>query len=121
MTDPRDKYASRLDPDPSDPSDPDDESDQDGQNDKSAKNDRNPWNAKNVKNAWNPNTFYLPPEYLDQRFGDQYDRLNYLLDRDIKKDRHYKPLVIALGLERLERMEEQEVMDVLERMERLEL
>ena len=80
----------------------------------------NAWNVGSVKTEWNANTVYLP-DALDERFDDEFDRLKYVLDRDITKDRYYKPLIIALGMERLERMEKEDVEAFLERMEREEV
>lgn len=92
-------------------------------NDTPEKNDMqsmNAWNVGSVKAAWNANTVYLP-DGLNERFDDEFDRLKYVLDRDLTKDRYYKPLVIALGMERLERMDPKEVETFMERMEREEV
>jgi len=74
------------------------------------------WSVKNVKSDWNGKTVYLP-DHLDELLNDEYDRLVYELDREIKKDRHYKPLIIALALDRLEGMERDELTAFMERME----
>lgn len=76
----------------------------------------NAWSVKNVKSDWNGKTVYLP-DHLDELLNDEYDRLVYELDREIKKDRHYKPLIIALALDRLEGMERDELTAFMERME----
>lgn len=93
-----------------------DQSDEPAENDT---NDQSEWNVDNVKNAWNANTVLLP-ETLDERFDDEYERLNWQTDGEFKKDRHYKPLVVYLGLEALEDKEGEEVSALLERMERKE-
>jgi hypothetical protein len=70
----------------------------------------------NVKNAWNAKTVYLPDELHDE-MGTAYKRLDLNLDDDfdeLRKTRHFYPLLIAVGLERLEDMESKEVIERLE-------
>ena len=107
----RDRVARRFD-------DEKEENDTRSERSMNAENDQpeeNAWNVKSVKKAWTGNTVYLP-DVLHEPLKDEYDRLNYICDFDIQKDRDYKPLVIALGLERIERMESEEVKEALERM-----
>lgn len=92
----------------------------DGKNEENDIHAGNAWNVKNVKNAWNGNTVYLP-EHLDALLDDEYDRLVYELDRTVKKDRHYKPFVVALGLQQLAELDRSELMERMEQMEREEL
>ena len=90
------------------------ESPRDGQN---AQNAQNAQKAKNVKKAWNATSIYLP-DGLDTKLSTMYKRVDLQLSEDagrsIKKTRHYYPVVIALGLERMERMESEEIIEVME-------
>ena len=94
-----------------------------------ARTDRNAMNAgteqkskraKNVKKEWNAKSVYLPNE-IERFLSRTYKKLDWQLDEDegisIKKTRHYYPLVIMLGLERLESMESTEIKDRLEELE----
>lgn len=104
MSDHRDKYAGRFEGE---------ENAGNESNEKSEERSESAWNVGKVKTAWNGNTVYLPDE-LDSRLDDEYNRLKYVCDFKILKDRHYKPLVVVYGLERIERMEEHEVREALE-------
>lgn len=77
-------------------------------------------NATNVKEEWNAFSVYLPEE-LDDNLSRAYKKLDWELDEaeglSIKKTRHFYPLVVDLGLERIERMESNEIK---ERMEDIE-
>ena len=99
----QDRMASRFDDD-----DPDRDSSQTGIGLVSAKNVKKEWKALNV---------YLPEDTLFTRVNKQFDRLNYECDWNIKKNRHYYPLLIAYGIERIEEMEGGEVKELLEGLE----
>lgn len=75
--------------------------------------------SKNVKEDWNATTIYLPDK-LDREFSTAYKRadleLSEVSDRSLKKTRHYYPLIVALGLERLESMDSNEVMEELDKL-----
>jgi len=73
-----------------------------------------------LREEWKGWTVYLPEEYLDD-VKDESKLLDVRLDRDVKMDRHFKPALIALGMERLDDMEDEEISAFLERMERGEL
>jgi len=67
----------------------------------------------------------LPP-YLQRRFDGYFGRVEWLLtqansDHDFKKDRHYKPLIIALGLQQLQTMEAEEIETALDDVEQNQL
>lgn len=68
--------------------------------------------TSNIKNAWTNHSVYLPDE-LAQALGREYKQLDLDLDREhnlsIKKTRHYYPLIVSLGLERLEELETEEI------------
>ncbi|WP_135807316.1 hypothetical protein [Halorussus marinus] len=78
------------------------------------------WNVENVKQEWNGVSFYLPDELVDP-MNDEWSRLNYVADGDYKKDRHFKTLVVLLGMERMVDMEGEELDERIERMTRMEL
>lgn len=120
----RNRYASRFkDEDEDDRDDGADEDNGSAGNDMRDQNEENVgsvWNAGNVKQDWKGWTIYLPEPFLDD-VRDESKLLDVRLDRDVKMDRHFKPLLIALGKERLESMEDEEVMEFMERMEQGEL
>lgn len=75
--------------------------------------------AKNIKKEWNVRSFYLDDE-LDSELTTAFKRLDLELeesdvDVNLKKTRHFYPLVVELGLERLESMESTEITEQLER------
>jgi hypothetical protein len=74
--------------------------------------------AKNIKEEWNVRSFYLSDD-LDGRLSTAFKRLDLDLsesdnDIDLKKTRHFYPLLVELGLERLEEMDVTEVTERLE-------
>lgn len=83
----------------------------------SSRDEGNAQKAKNVKKAWNATSIYLPDD-LNTKLSTTYKRTDLQLSEDtgisFKKTRHYYPIVIALGLERMERMESEEIMEVME-------
>lgn len=114
MTDSRDdvsdRLASRFDDD--DDSDSPDEAGDD-QHNRSAEN---PNSAMNVKKAWNAKSFYLPDD-LENELTKTYKRLDLELDDDLdnlKKTRHFYPLVVQAGLERIEELERNELLERIE-------
>jgi hypothetical protein len=87
----------------------------------SAERAKNAWNAESVKDAWRGMTVYLPEDLRDH-LDDEYRRVDFELSGEVdgeqlRKDRHYKPLLIALGLERMEDMKEDELTAFIERMQ----
>ena len=69
--------------------------------------------AQNIKKEWNVRSFYLDDD-LDGDLSTAFKRLDLQLseaevDVDFKKTRHFYPLIVKLGLERLEEMEVTEV------------
>jgi len=74
--------------------------------------------AKNIKEEWNVRSFYLSDD-LDARLSTAFKRLDLDIsetdaDIDLKKTRHFYPLLVELGLERLEEMDVTEVTERLE-------
>lgn len=108
-------------------SDQDDSDDDDSQNemsasgsgtDKNAQNSQTDRRAQNIKKEWNVRSFYLDDD-LDSDLTTAFKRLDLELseadsDIDLKKTRHFYPLLVELGLERLEEMEVTEVTERLE-------
>ena len=90
--------------------------------DMSSQRDRNKQtsqNAQNIKKEWNVRSFYLNDD-LDDELTTAFKRLDLDLDSaetniDLKKTRHFYPLIVKLGLERLEELDVTEVTEQLER------
>ncbi|MFC6875439.1 hypothetical protein [Halobellus marinus] len=77
--------------------------------------------AQNIKKEWNVRSFYLDDD-LNDDLTTAFKRLDFELsesgsDIDLKKTRHFYPLIVRLGLERLEEMEVTEVTEELEKTE----
>lgn len=73
--------------------------------------------AQNIKKEWNVRSFYLDDE-LNSELTTVFKRLDFELseqaDIDLQKTRHFYPLVVQLGLERLDRMDLTEITERLE-------
>ena len=74
--------------------------------------------AQNVKKEWNVRSIYLDDD-LDRQLLTAFKRLDLELseaetDINLKKTRHFYPLLVELGLERLESMDLTEVTERLE-------
>ncbi|MDL0140080.1 hypothetical protein PNP85_11255 [Halobacterium salinarum] len=74
--------------------------------------------AQNIKKEWNVRSFYLDDD-LDSDLTTAFKRLDLSLSEadaevNLKKTRHFYPLIVELGLERLEGMEVTEVTERLE-------
>ena len=87
------------------------------QNSQQSQNETTP-DSGNVKRDWNVRSIYLD-DTLDDQLTTAYKRLDLDLseagvDLQLKKTRHFYPLVVALGLEQLERMEVSEVTEQIE-------
>lgn len=83
------------------------------------------WDVDSIREAWQPNNVRLP-ESIQDVFASEYKRLGYELDQAdtdfaFTKDRYYKPLVVALGLEALQEMGADEVADRADEMEQAAL
>jgi len=95
----------------------DTDADTNSQNAQKSQNKTTP-DSGNVKRDWNVRSIYLDDD-LDDQLTTAFKRLDLDLseagaDLQLKKTRHFYPLVVALGLEQLERME---VSDITERLE----
>ena len=109
-----DRVASRFGSD-----DEDDDTSETSENDMNAQSSSKASSSQsvtNVKNAWKAKTVYLPDSLHDE-LGTAYKRLDLDLDNDfeeLRKTRHFYPLLVAAGLERMESMERKEVISELE-------
>lgn len=74
--------------------------------------------AQNIKKEWNVRSFYLD-DGLDSDLTTAFKRLDLSLSEadaevNLKKTRHFYPLIVELGLERLEGMDVTEVTERLD-------
>ncbi|GGN26287.1 hypothetical protein [Halarchaeum nitratireducens] len=74
--------------------------------------------AQNIKKEWNVRSFYLDDD-LDSDLTTAFKRLDLSLSEadaevNLKKTRHFYPLIVELGLERLGKMDITEVTERLE-------
>ena len=88
-------------------------SDKNATGDKSESGAQSAWTVDSVREAWNGTTFYLP-DGMREDLDDEFRRVEYELGGKIdgtslKKDRHFKPLVISVGLDQLQEMDAQEI------------
>jgi len=95
-----------------------DSTEQNSQNAQNSSNNRKSQNAQNVKKEWNVRSFYLDDE-LNSELTTAFKRLDLGLseaeiDLNLKKTRHFYPLIVELGLEQLESMDTTEVTERLE-------
>lgn len=73
-------------------------------------------NVENVKDEWKALNVYLPEE-MHGDVSDEFDRLKYVSDWDVKKGRHYYVALVALGLERVEEMDGTDLHTFIEELE----
>lgn len=103
----KDRFASRF------------ESEENRKNEQGPKNPKNEKASEtvNVKREWSNHSFYLPDALADT-LGRRYKYLDLELDEEfgvsIQKTRHYYPLIVELGLERLDELEPEEVKERVE-------
>lgn len=120
----KDRFAQRFDS-VTDESEENDEIEKGAKNDTQSNGEQSSENSKNnkavnVKSEWTNHSVYLADE-LASELSRSYKRLDLDLDEEydlsIKKTRHYYPLIVKLGLERLEELESKEIKEELERIE----
>jgi len=80
------------------------------------------WRVESIREDWNPLNVRLP-DYLMRRFNSYHKRLDYELakegsTREFGKDRHYKPLIIALGLREVKNYDADELTEALRQLEK---
>lgn len=112
-----DRLSRRFDDDQDDESDTSKKS-QNNMTSGQSENEMSSQKAQNIKKEWNVRSFYLD-DNLDNDLSTAFKRLDLSLseadtDVDLKKTRHFYPLIVELGLERLEEM------DITEATERVE-
>lgn len=109
----KDRFASRFE---SEGNQKNEQSPNDGKDSKNAKASE----TVNIKREWSNHSFYLPDALADT-LGRRYKYLDLELDEEfgvpIQKTRHYYPLIVELGLERLDELEPKEVKDRVEELE----
>lgn len=76
-------------------------------------------NAQNIKKEWNVRSFYLDDD-LERELTTAFKRLDLELaetdtDINLKKTRHFYPMIVSLGLDKLEELEVTEVTEQLEK------
>lgn len=73
-----------------------------------------------IRDRWPNHSFYLSDELSDS-LGSQFKKLDWQLSDeyglDIKKTRHYYPLIAKLGLEQLQELDNDEIKDRVEEIE----
>lgn len=111
-----DRLSKRFDADADDTAES--EIDRSSQSSERDKNAQNAQNTVNVKKEWNVRSFYLDDD-LDRNLMTAFKRLDLELSEAeaeiaLKKTRHFYPLIVTLGLERLGNMD---VTEIIERIE----
>ena len=120
-----DRLSRRFDNDsPEDNDNSESESDTDHASSKSqsSRNSQKSQKPQNVKKEWNVRSIYLD-DTLESELTTLFKRLDLELseaetDLELQKTRHFYPLIVELGLERLEEMDVTEITDKLESTDR---
>jgi hypothetical protein len=116
----KDRFASRFENEDEGSESQTEQMDKSSRNAKKAGNKGKAQTAKNIKKEWNTFTFYLDDE-LGGRLNRLYKKLDWQLadehDVSLSKTRHYYPLVVQLGVERLDSLDRSEVKERLEELE----
>lgn len=114
----KNRFASRFE---NDDEDSESRMEQKDRKSQSSRNEGSSQTVKNVKTEWNTFTFYLD-DTLSGQLNRLYKKLDWQLadehDMSISKTRHYYPLVVRLGLERLDSLDSKEVKERLDDLER---
>ena len=72
--------------------------------------------AEDYKQAWGTKLIHLPDELMDP-VDNEFDRMKYECDWDVKKERHYYPVVVGYGIETVQEMSGSEFTDAVESLE----
>ena len=120
-----DRLSRRFDNDsPEDNDNSESESDTDHASSKSqsSRNAQKSQKPQNVKKEWNVRSIYLD-DTLESELTTLFKRLDLELseaetDLELQKTRHFYPLIVELGLERLEEMDVTEITEKLESTDR---
>jgi hypothetical protein len=116
------RLGQRFGDEEADKSDEGDKLDKSDNGDKSVKQDKQTMKAKSdkptkdYKEAWGSKLIHLPDELMDP-VDNEFDRMKYECDWDVKKERHYYPVVVARGIEAVQEMSGSEFTDVVESLE----
>jgi len=102
--------------DKSDESDKPDKSDKDVKQDKQSMNAKQDKSTKDYKDVWGSKLIHLPDELMDP-VDNEFDRMKYECDWDVKKERHYYPVVVARGIEAVQEMSGSEFTAAVESLE----
>lgn len=120
-----DRLSRRFDndsPEDTDNSESDSDSDRASSKSQSSRNSQKSQKPQNVKKEWNVRSIYLD-DTLESELTTMFKRLDLELseadtDVELQKTRHFYPLIIELGLERLEEMNVTEITEKLESTDR---
>jgi hypothetical protein len=82
------------------------------------------WGANNVKDEWTARSIYLP-DTIDSDLSRTFKQMDLALDmaeinREFRKTRHFYPVLVALGIERMGEMEPVELMAFLDELQERE-
>jgi hypothetical protein len=116
------RLGQRFGDEEADKSDEGDKLDKSDNGDKSVKQDKQTMKAKSdkhtkdYKEAWGSKLIHLPGELMDP-VDNEFDRMKYECDWDVKKERHYYPVVVARGIEAVQEMSGSEFTDAVESLE----
>jgi hypothetical protein len=116
------RLGQRFGDEEADKSDEGDKLDKSDNGDKSVKQDKQTMKAKSdkptkdYKEAWGSKLIHLPDELMDP-VDNEFDRMKYECDWDVKKERHYYPVVVARGIEAVQEMSGSEFTDAVESLE----
>lgn len=102
--------------DGSDKSDKSDNAPKDVKQNKQTTTAKSDESAKGYKQAWGTKLIHLPDELMDP-VDNEFDRMKYECDWDVKKERHYYPVVVAYGIEAVQEMPGSEFTDAVESLE----
>jgi|GEM_PF-2352819 len=94
----------------------DDESVESEENGSSGESDKSAWSVGNIRQSdrWRVMQLHLPEEELATDFDEAWYDFQAETQGEYQKDRHFKPLLIALGLEALEDLEREGLIECLE-------
>ncbi|QUJ73978.1 hypothetical protein BDK61_4272 [Haloarcula quadrata] len=113
------RLGQRFGDEEADKSDESDKSDKPDNGDKNVKQDKQTMKAKSDKSAkdykdvWGSKLIHLP-DGLMEPVDNEFDRMKYECDWDVKKERHYYPVVVARGVEAVQEMSGSEFTDAVE-------
>jgi hypothetical protein len=116
------RLGQRFGDEEADKSDEGDKLDKSDNGDKSVKQDKQTMKAKSdkptkdYKEAWGSKLIHLPDELMDP-VDNEFDRMKYECDWDVKKERHYYPVIVARGIEAVQEMSGSEFTDAVESLE----